>query len=180
MKNFYFIYLPLTILFLLCGRDEAKGQVEVLMGIEIVIPREELNDLAIIGLGGSGGLELSLTEKMGLTAQIGYIYLRPKNESLSAYMMPLQAGLKYYFGKKDKGIYVHPKFGTHKLTVTTEEVSRVGYYVPAERTSRGGTSYGIGIGYVANREIDIEFRYNVIANDGAGSYVGIRLGFSFI
>ena len=177
----HIVYPMLTImLYFISSGQKVKGQVEVLMGIEIVIPRGELNDIAIIGLGGSGGVELPLTKKLGLTAQVGYIYLRPKKKSISAYMMPLQGGIRYYFREKDKGIYLHPKFGAHKLTVTTKEASRVGYYIPAERSSIGGLSYGIGVGYLANREIDIEFRYNIIANDEAGSYVGIRLGFSFI
>ena len=178
MKNKRTIFFVLILI--LCLQEETKGQINVLMGFEVVLPQEELNDIVLIGLGGTGGIEVSLTEKLGLTGQIGYIYLRPNSESVSAYMLPLQVGFKYYFNTKEKGIYLHPKFGTHKLVITTKASSGSGYYYPQELISLGGTSYGFGVGYLANKEVDIEIRYNVIANDNAGSYVGIRLGFSIL
>ncbi len=171
----------MLLLVLFFNAEISHAQINVLLGFEGVSTLGEFKNIASVGGGASGGIEFGVSEKFGLTAQLGYIYLRPVNDLQSAHMFPLQGGLKYHLASKENGMYTHLQIGTHQISTTTEAVSSFGYYEPAESNSYSGISYALGIGYVVNGNVDLSLRYNIVSIDKkSGGYLGIRLAISFI
>jgi hypothetical protein len=93
-------------------------------------------------------------------------------------MIPYQAGLKMYFNSKEHGAYFHPHVGGHTVSETTKSLSVRSYTKPEETFTFRGISYGLGIGFIAHKKMDIEVRYNLIANNnGTINYLGLRVAY---
>lgn len=96
-------------------------------------------------------------------------------------MMPIQLGFKMYTNSKENGVYIRPLIGVHKVSATKPSYTFLGITIPEETASYTRASYGLGLGYVANKKIDVEIRYNLVnQNDGTIDYIGIRVAYNFL
>ena len=160
--------------------NNSDAQFKVSAGLELAMPLGDFSNLASFGAGISAGGEFALGDNMGLTGQVGYIYLAPADGFASAYMMPFQAGFKYYFDSNEGGLYAHAQVGMHTLSVTTQDYEFFGVTIPGITSSSTDLSYGVGAGYLINEKIDIGARYNIISgNGGSSNYIGIRTAYNF-
>lgn len=160
--------------------QNVKAQFNASIGLEGAIMQGDFKSLASYGIGATIAGEFGLTEKLGLTAQLGYIYLLPVEIYASAYMLPIQAGFKLYTNSKDKGVYIQPQIGVHKLSVTRGSYTFRGTTIPEQTVSETNPSYGLGLGYIANKKIDIAIRYNLVSNENkTTNYIGIRVAYNF-
>lgn len=148
-------------------------------GAEIAIPLGDLGDASSLGIGFSGGLEYDLNESSGITGQLGYIFLIPKEGFSSGYLLPIQAGYKHYFDGKDSGLYGHGQLGVHTVSITTESISFFGSSVGGITVSETNLSLALGGGYIINENIDISLRFNMVTGDIGSNYIGIRGAYNF-
>jgi outer membrane protein W len=157
------------------------------LGLDLALPLGDFGDAYSLGIGPAVGFELPVGDKLGITAQVSYQILMVDSDLSdfikSASMVPIQAGLKYYFMDQQEGFYGHGMVGVHMQSVTTEDFSFFGITVPGETTSSTNLSWGIGVGYQLEK-LDIGLRFNSImpdsdAPDGVNpsNYIGLRVGY---
>ena len=180
MKNNISSILLLVLIFIGSVKI-SKAQFNASIGLEGAIMQGDFKSLTSVGFGATAGGELGLTEKSGLTAQVGYIYLIPEERYESAYMIPIQGGFKLYTNSKDEGIYIHFQVGAHRLSATRASFTFFGATIPKQTATNTDPSYGLGLGYIANKKLDIAIRYNLVSIDKATfNYIGIRVGYTFL
>lgn len=157
---------------------------QVSLGIDLAMPMGDFGDAYSLGVGPTAGFELPFG-KAAATVQLSYMILMPKEDVGidKASMLPLQAGLKYYFMEEQRGVYGHLQLGMHMSSYTTEDVDLgpLGT-VEGESESSSNFSWAIGAGY-ALEKLDIGLRYNSISPDSdvegaeASTYLGIRVAY---
>ncbi|PJA08462.1 MAG: hypothetical protein COX70_03620, partial [Flavobacteriales bacterium CG_4_10_14_0_2_um_filter_32_8] len=153
--------LLLIAFFPLIGKSQFKASV----GAEITSALGDFSNLVSVGFGLSGGAEYNFTDKFGITAQLGYIYLFPEEQYASAYMLPMQGGFKFYIESKENGPYMVPIIGVHKLSITTKDFVIQGQTIPGITVAKTNVSYGFGMGYLFTAKFDFSVRYNIISDD---------------
>lgn len=178
MKNL--IKITAALFLVVAFSFNSKAQFGASVGLEVALPLGDFGNLASFGTGISAGGEFAIGDNIGLTAQIGYIYLLPADGLKSAYTMPMQAGFKYYFDSNESGFYGHGQIGVHTTGVTTDDFEFFGVTVPGVSSSSTDLSYAFGAGYLVSENIDLGARYNMIAGDGSTlSYISIRAAYNF-
>lgn len=141
------------------------NNVKFSVGGELGIPTGNFSTVYSAAIGGTAQVDYMITEDAALTANTGIIEFLGKNikgtnlKYQSAGLIPLLAGVQYYFIPK---VYGSAQLGA---TFSTQ--------------SSGGTSftYAPGIGYKISDKIDALLKYT--GYSGNGGAVGIRLGFTF-
>lgn len=159
---------------------------QVSLALDLGLPLGDFGDFASLIVGPSVGFELPVGDNLGITAQLGYqiVTLKDDNPFIKSYsMIPIQAGLKYYFMDQQEGFYGHGQVGVHSTTITTEDFTILGVTVPGTSDSSTNLSWAIGAGYQLEK-LDIGIRYNSIMPDGdapdgtsSSSYIGLRIGY---
>jgi opacity protein-like surface antigen len=159
---------------------------QVSIGADVIIPQGDWSEEFIAGVGPTLGVEVPFGQKVAVTVQAGYDYLAVKddfNEILEgASIIPVQAGLKYFFQTSQNGVYAHGQVGVHSFSEKFKENTAFG--LDADTESKTNLSFGIGAGYQGDN-FDLGLRYNVVTagkeEDGEKaeslSYIGVRLGF---
>lgn len=166
--------------FLIFTPSISKSQFKKSIGIEGVTAFGDFGDVVSLGFGASLSAENCFTNKFGLELQGGYIYLLTEENYKSAYMIPLQAGFKFYFNYYDYGPYMKPIIGIHKTSITSESYSYSGITVPGITISHTDMSFGFGMGYVTEKKFDFYFRLNWITyGKSTGNYISIRIAKEF-
>lgn len=146
------------------------------LGLDAGLPLGDDGDLYSLAVGPAAGFEFPVGDKVGLTAQVAYQFALMKSEfeGFSLTLLPIQAGVKYYFTESQLGPYAHGQIGVHSATAKVEF-----FGISATETTTD-LSWAIGGGYQLEK-LDIGLRYNMISNGGDGvdnsSYIGIRLGY---
>jgi outer membrane protein W len=151
-------------------------------GADVALPMGDFGDFYTLGIGPAVGFELPLGDKLGLTAQVSYMFLTPSSDFSdivkSSSMLPLQAGLKYYFQESQSGLYAHGQLGVHS-TSTTIDLGPLG----ESTESSSNFSWAIGAGYQLEK-FDIGVRYNSISPDSdagdeaeSSTYIGLRVAY---
>ncbi|MFM7730399.1 MAG: outer membrane beta-barrel protein, partial [Flavobacteriales bacterium] len=124
----------------------------VSLGAEIALPLGDFGDAASFGYGLSAGYEHPINEKLGVTANVGYVMLSvddaAKDFIKNYSMMPIQAGVRYYLSEKTNGLYFHGQVGVHNLSVTTNAID-LGILdtIPETTTSDSYLSFALGAGF---------------------------------
>jgi hypothetical protein len=161
----------------------------VSLGLELALPLGDFGDAYSIGYGLSAGYEHPVGDKLGITAQVGYVMLAVDDELSDfidrAAMLPVQAGLKYYLTERGNGPYVHGQLGIHSLSVTTNDID-LGILgtIEGESASESYFSFAVGAGYELNNKLDIGLRFNSISPDSdlegakASNYIGVRVAYN--
>jgi hypothetical protein len=161
------------------------------VGAELALPMGDFGDQSNLGFGGSLRYEYPMGDNLGLCLTAGYITFSGKSiddgfggtYKFSNSMIPIQAGLKYYFSEQQDGFYGMVNLGVHsfKSKYTVPGYSFLGVTVPGYDVSASTTnlSYAPEIGYhLANADFGV--RYQIISTTGATtSYVGIRIAYVF-
>ncbi len=166
---------------------------QISLGADLAMPMGDFADAYSLGIGPTAGFELPVGDNLGVTVQLSYMFLTP-NEDIkdfveSASMMPVQAGLKYYFMEQQSGFYGHLQLGIHSSSYKSKEYTIPGVpgftpdiVVPSETESSSNFSWAIGAGYQLEK-LDIGIRYNSISPDSdvegaeASSYLGLRVAY---
>ncbi|MDZ4751541.1 MAG: outer membrane beta-barrel protein [Flavobacteriales bacterium] len=159
------------------------------LGLELALPMGDFGDAYGIGYGLSAGYEHPVGDKLGITANVGYILLSPdeaiKDFIESSSMIPIQVGAKYYFSEQQSGPYGHVQLGVHTSSVKTAEFELLGVTIPSETESSTNLSFAFGAGFVLNEKIDLGIRYNIITPDSdieeakSSAYLGLRVAYMF-
>jgi hypothetical protein len=161
----------------------------VSLGVELALPLGDFGDAYSLGYGLSAGYEHPVGDKLGITAQLGYIMLAVDDELSDfierAAMLPVQAGVKYYFTERGNGPYAHGQIGIHSLSVTTKDID-LGPFgtIEGESDSESYLSFAVGAGYELNNKLDIGLRFNIITPDSdiegaeASNYIGVRVAYN--
>lgn len=145
------------------------------VGAELAIPMGDFGDAVGIGFGGSLRYEAPVGDNLGITGTAGYLSFSGKNGGESTYMIPVQAGLKYYFTEQQMGFYGHVMAGLHFYK--SYEIDLVNFTI--EETTTSAFSYAPEIGYHLDN-IDFGLRYQFVSTEGSTtSYLGLRVAYVF-
>lgn len=166
---------------------------QISLGADVALPMGDFGDVYSLGIGPAVGFELPVGDNLGVTLQVSYMFLTVKDDFSDfidkSSMLPVQAGLKYYFQDQQEGFYGHAQLGIHSSSATTAEYTIPGIpgltpdiVVPSETESSSNFSWAIGAGYQLEK-LDIGVRYNSISPDSdvdgaeASNYIGLRLAY---
>lgn len=162
--------------FLFAGGLFAQGS-QVSLGVDVAIPLREFNNNLRLGRGPAVGFELPVGKKFGITLQAAYDFL-VTTDSIngrvkSSILIPVQAGLKYYFQGQRKGFYAHGQLGIHD--------SMTRYRDPEHSSNFIDPTWAIGVGYQLEH-FDFGVRYNSLLNwepvgGGGVGYLGLRVAY---
>ncbi len=173
-------------------------------GLELAMPIGSFGNAATFGAGVSLGYDFAANDNLSIIGQAGYIKIFDKapdgtlavgeSYSTSISLIPIQAGVKYYFADNTNGFYglalagVHIYKYTWDHTYNTTEIDYTTTPISFKEVSKtdnfdySGTfvSYAIGAGYLINEKIDLSVRYNIISSTGGSSaYLGLRAAYNF-
>jgi len=144
------------------------------IGAELGLPMGDFGDLANMGFGGTLRYEYPMGDNVGLTVTAGYLTFSGKEFEIlpgtslkySTNMIPVQAGVKYYFTDQQEGLYGMAEIGIHNSKADVEG---------AESTT--DLSYAPEVGYHLEN-FDLGLRYQFIATEGSTtSYLGLRIAY---
>lgn len=175
---------------LVLGMSAMAQDNQISLGLDAALPMGDFGDFYSLGIGPAAGFELPVGDNLGITAQLSYQILMVQSDFSdlvkSASMIPLQAGLKYYFQDQQEGFYGHAQLGFHMSSVTTEDQSFtfLGTTTTIEGSTESSTnfSWAIGVGYQMEK-LDLGLRYNSISPDSdvegaeSSNYLGIRVAY---
>jgi len=159
---------------------------QISLGVDLGIPLGDFGDFASFMIGPTAGFELPVSDNIGITLQAGYLLITPNSDvkdlvkSMSA--IPAQAGVKYYIGENQEGLYIHGQAGIHSMSLKTEDIEILGTTISGSTTSSTNFSWGIGGGFQLPK-LDLGIRYNSISPDSdadgasASTYIGFRAAF---
>jgi Outer membrane protein beta-barrel domain len=162
---------------------------QVSLGLDLGLPLDPLSKEYTLLVGPSAGFELPIGDNLGITLNISYLLPQAKSDFKevlsSATLLPIQAGVKYYFTESQNGFYGHAQIGVHSFSESFKAIDVAGIHVAdAETKSETNLSWAIGAGYQLEK-FDIGLRYNMImageAEAGAEtepkSYIGLRVAY---
>ncbi len=158
----------------------AQGS-QLSVGADVAIPLREFNNQSVrLGRGPAVGFEIPVGEKFGITLQAAYDFLVINNSSngrgvRSDILIPVQAGLKYYFQGQQKGFYAHAQLGIHNTMTRYDD--------PMFNSNFVDPTWAMGLGYQLE-QFDFGVRYNNLLgwNFKGGhpvGYLGVRVAFLF-
>lgn len=177
------------------------------VGLEVALPMGDWADFYGIGIGGTLGYEIPVSDNLGLMANLGYISFMGKEITSSVTVngvtvsstvktdaqgfIPIQVGAKYYFSGSQEGAYLGLLTGLHMASVKTIELTSSGLEEKSELQSN--FSLAPLLGFMVTENIDLGLRYQMIfakgteiSNTGAitettvtNSYLGLRAAYMF-
>lgn len=177
------------------------------IGLEVALPMGDWADFYGIGIGGTLGYEIPVTDNIGLMANLGYITFSGKEVTSSVSVggvtvsssvktdaqgyIPVQVGGKYYFTDNQEGAYLGLLTGLHMASVKTVEVTGTSIEEKSELKSNFG--FAPVFGYMVTENIDLGLRYQMIFAKGTevsstgvvsettvtNSYLGLRAAYMF-
>lgn len=144
------------------AQDTKQAGFKIGIGGTLAIPASNL-ELSSVG-GGLDVLALySLSEKISLSADAGFITLPGKSILPATAIVPIRIGVRFFPGSN---FYLGAKAGLGIYTIVKESTSYL--------------AYSIGAGYNLNKHFDIGVSYDGFSkSDISFGYVGIRLGYTF-
>lgn len=153
-------------------------------GIEVAIPIGDFGEVYPLGIGVSGQYEFGISKHFGVTGSIGYTFLTVDSELSdlvkTAYMVPLQVGVKYYLDESRKGLFLAAQVGLHNVSVTLKDLEILGLTIEGETDSETDLSFAPEVGYYINENISLALRFNIIsAEEELKNYLGFRAAYNF-
>jgi hypothetical protein len=116
-----------------------------------------------IGYGATGRYEVPFKDKLSIIGTAGFIFFTGKKVESAKYetitLIPIQAGVKYYFKESNKGIYASAEAGLFVATGGGSSGSDGGF--------SPGAGYRLG-------NFDFSGRVNITANTNS---FGLRIGY---
>jgi hypothetical protein len=158
------VILSLAVICIAGASAFAQGRFSV--GAEVALPQGDWSDFVGVGIGGSVRYESAINDNLSWMGTAGYISFAEKDDSgLKFSMIPVQAGLKYYFNESFNGFY-----GAAELGITFAKAEFAG--VSASDSEFG---FAPSVGYHLGN-IDISARYQIISD---ANYLGFRVAYVF-
>ena len=143
------------------------------LGFDFQLPMGSFGDGFYTGFGGSARYDKGINDNLSWTAGIGYASYGSKasipGASLSASIVPITGGIKYYFTESNKGFYGGADLGVY---IVTASVSVSGFSVSSSDSKFG---FSPGVGYRVG-SFDISGRYNIISDF---NNIGFRVAYIF-
>jgi hypothetical protein len=150
----------------------AQGRFSV--GAELGLPMGDFGDAAGIGFGGSLRYEGTINDNLNWTGTLGYLTFSEKdNSGLKVSMIPVQAGVKYYFTESFSGFYGAAELGVH-MVKSKFEGEFFGVPVSVSESSTE-FSFAPALGYHLGA-VDVALRYQIVSD---ANYLGVRLAYVF-
>jgi hypothetical protein len=159
-------------------------------GVELGLPMGDLSEVTSIGFGASIGYEHPLMDRVGLVGRTGLNLFIGKDfnagfatvDGGNWAMVPFQVGGKYYVQEDGNGLFVSALAGLHylryKIPGSTTSVFGVAFSTPEVVVTSTDFSFAPAVGYVVNEQLDLELRYQVIAESGSSiSFLGLRVAY---
>jgi hypothetical protein len=142
-------------------------------GLELGVPIGDFSKGANVGFGASVRYDKEIKEQLNWTASIGYLSYGLKGSSgVTGHtsMIPIMAGIKYYFSEANSGFYGGADIGFVPITVSVD-VSGFG----SSSASETRFAFAPGVGYRMG-QFDFAARFNIISDFNA---FGIRAAYVF-
>ena len=177
MKKILLLAVFAVAAFTVSAQTEGKGKTRFSIGLEAGLPVGDAGDIYSSILGGSVKAEIPVASSLFATVSGGYSslsYEKEIKEALEAFgidenpggVVPLKAGLKYFF---NKNIYGAAELGA---AIGTKKDSETAFaWAP-----------GVGISYPVSDKNDIDFgvRYESWSKDGNSTdQIGFRIALKF-
>lgn len=179
MKNFQSILVVICAVIMMASPQFSLAQFDLSLGAEGAMIGSRKSGSST-GLGTSLGGELRLGKYIGIAGQTGLIFMVPRDQYGSSYMLPLHGGLKFYVKANGNGVYLQGFYGVHLVHIEPGNIAAAHFFNNSESGLSKEPSFNVGLGYVANERIDIVFRYNYVGQKNYRvGYVGIRVAYTF-
>jgi hypothetical protein len=137
-------------------------------GLEFALPIGDWAEDALgIGIGGSGGYELGISDNFAVTANVGIIFFSVDDAVsdfiASTYMIPIQVGGRYYLDEQRSGLFFEGQVGVHMYSVSTEDIDLGPFGTfDGETTTETYLSVAPSVGYFINESISLSLRYQLV------------------
>ncbi len=176
-------------------------------GLELAFPMGDYGKAAGIGFGVSLGYEIPVNDNIGMVYHLGYINFSGKDVEIanaagqitktkgsSQGVIPIQAGLKYYFTDNQEGAYAGLLLGMHMAFVKVPEVDAVTFAITEKTETQVNFSLAPMLGYMVTENVDVSLRYQMIFSSTEevdmvtfetnkktvnNSYLGLRIAYMF-
>ncbi len=134
------------------------------------MPQGDFGDAFGIGIGGTGRYEGKITDNLNWMVTSGYIAFTEKdNSGVTAYMIPINGGVRYYIKQGFDGFYFGGEVG---ITVVGAQTKFNGATISNSDTK---LSIAPQIGYHIS-VVDFSLRYSVVDE---ADYLGLRIAYVF-
>jgi opacity protein-like surface antigen len=158
-------------------KSESKSRTRFSIGLEAGLPVGDAKDIYSFGIGGSAKAEIPVASKVFATISAGYTSLSYTDDVKATFkafnidtkpqgVVPLKAGLKYFFGKNFYGA------GELGAAIGTSKGDKTGF----------AWSPGVGASYPVSDKNDIDFgaRYESWSKDGVSTdQIGFHVALKF-
>jgi len=200
MKNSVFL-LPIL---LLCFTGAAVAQGEFTPSWTIgfdargALPMGDFKDATDFGVGGTGYVAYNVAPQVAITARSGYMHFGGKEFPYSNGtatgtiktnygMIPILAGIKYFFSEGDTRIYAAGEAGLYMLSASAD-ISVSGGAGSAsgsgsDTESKFGVSPSLGAQFRAgdNMMVDIHANFSNVSTDGVSfNWITFAIGFEWM
>ena len=148
----------------------AQGRFSI--GAELALPSGDFGDAVGTGFGASVRYEAPINDNLSWMGTAGFLTFGKKDVGgidISASIIPINAGLKYYFTESFNGFYAGAELGINLVKVKAE--------FGGESDSESSTEFGFApqVGYhLAN--FDFAVRYAIVSD---ADYIGLRAAYVF-
>lgn len=117
---------------LLASTSESLGQAEgfsISLGADVLVPLGQLKSEVLTGFGGSAKLNLLLSQRVGVTASIGFVSFEGKSDSSASFRgAPVRVGLSFFLVRGTAvSVYCSGEAGLFLSTVN--HIRHVGFSV---------------------------------------------------
>jgi hypothetical protein len=209
MKTIKLTLISFITFILICPAFAANPRFSI--GLNGALPVGSYSDYAAFGVGGSARFELPLGDYLGLTITgtfLGFGKKTREEQGLMNYdytqsLIPVQAGLKYYFAGQQTGFYINGEAGVSFLSLQifrgakTVNLDGNSFDVPEydNTESTSNFSWAAGIGYALdNWDLGLNFngftetvKFQQLVNnvftdnnqDNTFNYLNLRIAYVF-
>lgn len=166
MKNLFAV-LALMALFTFAMNQANAQESFGNAGLEIALPMGDwAEDTYGIGIGGSGGYEIGISDKFAVNANVGIIFFSIDDAIsdfiASSYMLPIQLGGRYYLDEQRSGLFLEGQVGVHIYSVTTEDFDFGGITVEGDSESETYLSLAPAVGFFVSDNLSLALKYQLV------------------
>jgi hypothetical protein len=174
------LFIVLFLLVFVAGTTQAQ---KMGIGIQggVTLPMGDWSDVVSTGFGGKASFLYNLNKKLAISGEFGYFSFGQKEDvygDFSWSMMPILAGVRYYFTPKGFRAYVMGKLGVYVANASYEV--DFGPFLGGKQTyddsdSEFGFALGGGFLYPIGKtlNLDVNVGYNIVSD---ANYLGINAG----
>lgn len=163
------VLLTFSLLSLAVAPSFSQGRFSI--GPEVAMPVGDWSDVVGLGIGGTVRYEGAINDNLNWMATAGYLSFGDKEDlGVKFSMIPINAGVKYYFDESFSGFYAGAELGFNVVKAKYEDTG-FGSFSASE------TKFGFApmVGYHIS-VIDIGAKYALVSD---ANYFGVRVAYVF-